>query len=238
MEALANFLKRREVRYIRNIRAIFMRKLRSRRRYLASYSTRPISIKYGFDRGTPVDRFYIESFLEDHKDQIHGVCLEVVDDTYIRKFGAEKVTQSDAVDIFKTKKANIHADLRDLKDDIGDEVYDTIILTQTLHVIDDYESVIRECRRILKTGGSLIVTLPTVSPAWNLKINHWRFSPDSARYIFTKYFEQSKVKITHYGNRKSSEFFWLGMATQDMTKDELAYDDPSAPTIVGVIAIK
>src|SRR6185503_10982321 len=44
----------------------------------------PISRVFGFDRGTPVDRYYIENFLADNASDIRGRVLEVGDDSYTR----------------------------------------------------------------------------------------------------------------------------------------------------------
>ncbi|MGH7267673.1 MAG: methyltransferase domain-containing protein, partial [Candidatus Rokuibacteriota bacterium] len=56
-------------------------------------------------------------------------------------------------------RATVIADLRDAPG-IAASTYDCIILTQTLHVIDDMVAVLRECARILKPGGVLLATLP------------------------------------------------------------------------------
>jgi len=215
-----------------------MRALKTRGRYLASFSTRPISTKYGFDRGRPVDRFYIESFLKQHAPDIKGVCLEIVDSTYTKKFGGEKVERSDVLDIIKRKTTTIHGDLRNARGLIADNTYDTIIITQTFNVIDDYQAAIKECHRILKPGGKLFVTLPTISPAWNLKINMWRFSVVGAKYVFGKYFDQSKITISDAGNQTSVECFWLGLSVEDMKITELEKYDPNYPLIITVVATK
>lgn len=238
MEKLYHFLKTIHAPYIRKIRTFIMRTIHNRESYLASLSIKPISTKYGFDRGQPIDRVYIEKFLRNKQERIKGVCLEVVDGTYTKKFGGTKVTKSDVIDIFKSQKANIHGDLRNLHGVIPDNTYDTIILTQTLNVIDDYESAIRECKRILKPKGILLATLPTISPAWNLKINLWRFSLQSAKYVFKKYFESNKLEIISFGNRLSAESFWLGMSAEDLTIEELLKEEQVTPLIIGVIAVK
>ncbi len=48
----------------------------------------PISRVFGFDRGTPIDRVYIEDFLEKNKSCIQGVICEISEDTYSKKFGS------------------------------------------------------------------------------------------------------------------------------------------------------
>ncbi|WP_148083657.1 hypothetical protein [Micromonospora sp. Llam0] len=37
----------------------------------------PVSDCYGYDRGTPVDRIYIDAFLAHHRTLIHGDAAEV-----------------------------------------------------------------------------------------------------------------------------------------------------------------
>ena len=43
---------------------------------------RPISSSFGFDRGKPIDRRYIEDFLSRHAQDITGRVLEVADNAY------------------------------------------------------------------------------------------------------------------------------------------------------------
>ena len=51
----------------------------------------PVSRLFGFDRGMPLDRYYIEKFLQEHSSCITGDVLEVADDGYTRKFGHNAV---------------------------------------------------------------------------------------------------------------------------------------------------
>ena len=57
--------------------------------------TTPFSKEFGYDRGGPVDRYYIENFLQEQADVIQGRVLEIGDKEYTLCFGACKVTQSD-----------------------------------------------------------------------------------------------------------------------------------------------
>src|SRR5437762_272942 len=60
---------------------------------------KPLSNDWGFSRGGPVDRYYIENFLKENADCIRGVALEVKDDNYLRKFGGEQVTRREILDV-------------------------------------------------------------------------------------------------------------------------------------------
>src|SRR5829696_5733833 len=61
--------------------------------------TAPFSRKWGYDRGTPIDRVYIEEFLARHADDVRGACLEVMNARYTDRFGGARVTRSDVLDI-------------------------------------------------------------------------------------------------------------------------------------------
>src|SRR5690349_22309374 len=59
--------------FIRTIVPIRVRGIPDRAYWL---NTRPLSQSWGFDRGTPIDRYFIESFLARHADAIRGRVLE------------------------------------------------------------------------------------------------------------------------------------------------------------------
>src|SRR5438552_609525 len=72
--------------------------------------TSPISDDFGYDRGTPIDRYYIEQFLAGRREHIRGRVLEVKDETYTNRFGIG-VTQRDVIDIVPNPNATIIANL-------------------------------------------------------------------------------------------------------------------------------
>lgn len=235
-------LKRKILNILRVARGAAVRVIKPKNSYFlfpaSERSAKPISTMYGFDRGTPVDRYYIENFLEENKDCIEGACLEITDNKYTMKYGGNKVTRSDALDINKNnKEANIYGDLRNL-DNIKNDTYDCLIITQTYVMIDDYEAAIRESLRVLKSGGTLLVTMPCLSPVWNIKNHFWRFTGASAEYVFGKYVEKKNLIVKTYGNALSGQAFWVGMSQKDLSKDEIDYNDPYFPVIVAIKATK
>lgn len=203
------------------------------------HSIEPLSSHFGFDRGTPIDRVWIEDFLNKNRKLIRGRCLEITDDFYTKKFRGDKVSESDVLDIDrKNKKANIYGDLRNLKGVIKDNTYDCVILTHVLGLIDDLDSAVNELKRILKPGGVVLVTSACISPTYNLETNFWRIMPQGARYLFGKHFGKENVKVGSYGNVLAGQSFWVGMAQEELTKKELMYNDPHFPCIVTICATK
>lgn len=93
--------------------------------------TTPVSDHWGYDRGTPIDRYYIESFLNEHRADVRGACVEVRDTRYTDRFGSS-VTRADVLDV---DAGNPHATIVvDLADTAAapSERFDCFILTQTL----------------------------------------------------------------------------------------------------------
>jgi len=207
--------------------------------WTAVKTTKPISSKFGFDRGRPIDRYWIEDFLEKHKNYIKGNCMEVTGSAYTLKYGADKVKKVDVLDVdTNNKKATIYGDLRDLHLVISDNTYDCIILTHVLGLIDNLDKAVSECHRILKPGGVLIATSSCFSPTYDTKSNYWRFTPQGAKYLFGKYFKENNLKIFSYGNVLTGQCFWAGMSQEDLTEEQLKYNDPKYPCVVGIQAIK
>lgn len=239
-------------RYIKNNRKIYAflkinfskkklrRLLRPRWFYLVSKKLYPISPSYGKERGHSIDRYYIEKFLSDNSHLITGTCLEIEDNQYTRLFG-QKVTKSDILDINQENKtATIHADLRNMSQ-VVDNGYDTIILTQVLLYIDDYESAIKECRRVLKPDGTLFVIMPSmcrIDVRAGVKEDYWRFTKASAKYVFGKYFSEDKLEIKSWGNVLVGLGFWIGLAQEELSKKELNYHDQNFPVLITIKAKK
>jgi SAM-dependent methyltransferase len=225
---------------IRKIRAKIMLILKPRSGYFMFEdkvrNLKPISSKSGFDRGTPIDRYYIDKFLTEYKDVVRGRCLEIHDDFYVRKFGGSNVTQSDVLDIDTTNRlANIYGDLKNVSS-IQDNTYDCLMITHTLGLIDDYDAAIREMHRILKPGGSLVIVV-TIAGSTG-KYDHWRFTENSLRYAFGKYFKQDAMLIKTYGNVLVGQAHWIGLATEELTLEELDYHDPQFAIMAAMVARK
>jgi SAM-dependent methyltransferase len=222
---------------IRKARAVVMKNIKPVDAYFLSKSLQPISTKYGFDRGLPIDRIYIEKFLDENKKLIKGRCLEVVDNTYTKKFGGKKVTRPEVIDNDKkSKTATIIADLRDMGV-VQSNSFDCVLITHTFGMIYDFEKAIKECERILKPGGYLLVTMSCFSPLFtNDDMNFWRFTPASAKKAFGKYF--TDLKVSTLGNCLTGYSFWVGLAAEELDKKALEFNDPRFPLIVTVKARK
>lgn len=237
-----NSLRLRILAILRIIRAPIMRILRPKHAYFFASSPirdlEPLSSKFGFDRGTPINRYYIEHFLEQHADAIHGTCLEIHDAAYTRRFGGKRITHSDVLDIDSSnKEATVYADLRSMPH-VPSNTYDCIILTHTLGMIDDCAAAVGECYRILKPGGSLLITSAALGPLVEQQPSFWRFTESSMRYILAKHFSNTAIQVESFGNVLVGQYVLTGLAQEELTTKELTYNDKRFPVVIAAVARK
>jgi SAM-dependent methyltransferase len=200
----------------------------------------PLSDHWGADRGTPIDRYYIENFLDAHRTDIHGRVLEVKDPRYSRLFGRD-VSRFDVLDIEPANTAaTFVADLASA-DDVPSDTFDCFVCTQTLQFVYDVHAAVRESHRLLRPGGILLATVPAVS-----KVDHhagvdgdfWRFTAGSCRRLFGAAFLGGSVEVHAYGNVLTAIGFLTGLGFEELTEGELNVEDELFPVLIGVRAVK
>ena len=202
--------------------------------------TRPLSDDFGYDRGTPIDRYYIERFLAQHRSHIKGRVLEVKEPIYTERFG-DRVTRSDVLDLDASNpRATFVADLA-AGDGLPADTFNCFILTQTLQYIYRADAAIQQAHRVLQPGGVLLATVPAVSRiAYRPEVapDYWRFTSAACSKLFGETFGPAQVTVRAHGNVLTCIAFLAGMALEELRRAELDVDDPFFPTIVTVCAVK
>jgi SAM-dependent methyltransferase len=205
---------------------------------------RPYRPDFGKRRGSYIDRFYIEKFLDTHREDIVGRVAEFESDQYARKFGGEKVDRIEVVDLNEANtRRSLTIDLARVET-IPDSAFDCVICTQTLLLIRDYESAVQSLHKMLKPAGVVLVTVPGICPTVRANLiagvgeDWWRFTGRSAQFIFAKYFGSDHVTVKTYGNVLTATAFMHGLVQEELTLDELEYIDPDFELIVGIRATK
>ena len=202
--------------------------------------TTPLSDHWGADRGTPIDRYYIERFLDAHREDVHGRLLEVKDSRYSKRFGRD-VSRFDVLDLDPTNEAaTVVADLTSAEG-VPSGAFDCFICTQTLQFIYDVQAAVLEAHRLLRPGGVLLATVPAVS-----KVDHhagvdgdfWRFTAGSCRRLFGEVFAGGSVEVHAYGNVLTAIGFLTGLAWEELKTSELDVEDELFPVLIGVRATK
>lgn len=202
----------------------------------------PISRKFGFDRGQPIDRYYIEDFIGDNSSDIKGHVLEIGDPTYSNKFGSSAITK---IDVFHAVEGNPSATIvGDFVTGSGlvDSTFDCLIITQTYHLIYDIRSALSHTYKSLKPGGVLLATFPGIAQISRYDMDrwgdYWRFTDLSARMLIKEIFPENSFSIYAYGNVLSATAFLQGLASHELTKRELDYRDQDYPVIIAIRAVR
>ncbi|MCI9108031.1 MAG: class I SAM-dependent methyltransferase [Lachnospiraceae bacterium] len=198
----------------------------------------PFSRRFGRERGTPVDRYYIEKFLESKSHLISGCVMEIGDNTYIKKYG-EKVKESYVLHALGLGEEAIKGDLV-TGEGIQEEMLDCFICTQTLQVIFDIESAIKNIYRSLKDNGTALITMHGISQLsisdYNRWGEYWRFTKKSVKLLFEKHFDE--VEVHSYGNVKVATALLYGLCMEDLNESDYMFNDEYYQMLITVIGRK
>jgi SAM-dependent methyltransferase len=190
------------------------------------FDVEPLSYVWGFDRGLPLHRYYLEQFLDEFRADIRGHCLEFRDDSYTHRFGGDAVARLDILHLDGSHPAaTIVADLTK-PNDVPSNAFDCIVCTQVLHLIFEVDKAVAELWRILKPGGVLLATVPHISmcdPDWH---EVWRFTPEGLGALIGKAFGSEAIVVRAYGNSLTAAGELRGLVAEEFSKAALAYSDP------------
>lgn len=204
-------------------------------------SVQPLSRQFGMDRGTPIDRYYIEQYLDSQRAYVKGRALEIADAHYIQKYDSG-VTHFEILHYTnENPKATIIGDLTH-PETLPENYVDCFVCTQTLNLIYEVHNAVKGIHHILKPGGTALVTIPSITQISRYDADrwgdHWRFTPQSAMKLFGDVFGKDNVEVKAFGNCLSSIALLKGMALEELTTAELEHNDPDYPMIIGLRAVK
>jgi SAM-dependent methyltransferase len=194
----------------------------------------PFDPNWGYGRGTPIDRVYIETFLHTHAADIGGRCLEILNSSYTTAFGGVRVDRSDVLDI---DPSNVHATVvADLgrAHSLPRERYDCFVMTQTLHLIPDMPAAVDNAWNALAPGGVLLVTAPALGRHdWRAGegADRWRVTPAGLSWLMERC--QGHADIDVFGNLVACTAWLHGLAAEELSPEELDHRDRAYPLIVG-----
>jgi len=203
---------------------------------------RPASRHFAFDRGTPIDRYFIARFLESNKQSIQGRVLEVGDRGYTQSCGGDRVSQSDVLHVAPgNPEATIVGDLVTGKG-LPRGAFDCLILTQTLHVIYDVHAAVKNIHGLLKPGGVALVTIPMITPISRYDADRWgdfwRMTPAAAGRLFAEVFSPENVKVEAFGNVRLAASYLYGLAKEEIPAAAFTENDPDYPLLICIRAAK
>jgi len=205
--------------------------------------TTPFCRRYGYSRGKPVDRYYIERFLAQHEADVRGQVLEIGDNAYTQRCGGSRVTKSDVLHVARVHEGVSIVGNLETGENVPSESFDCFICTQTLNLIYDLESAMRHAYRCLKPKGVLLMTVAAITPfgreeqeQWNA---YWRLtSPVMRRLAALTFGAEADVTVAGHGNVLAAASYLFGLADSELTPAELDVKDGGYEIVVTLRAVK
>ena len=173
-------------------------------------------------------------------ERFEVVCSKYRLSHYTDRFGSG-VSQSDVLDIDPSNpNATLVADLAE-SDALPVEAFDCFILTQTLQLVSDPRQAIANCHRLLRPGGVLLATVPSITRSDNSyseEIDRWRFTARACRDLFGEVFGESRTAVTGQGNILTAIAFLAGLAAEEFRETDLETGPPEYHMLITVRARK
>lgn len=112
---------------------------------------------------------------------------------------SSRVTRYIGADVAPSR--DIHLDIQIVPGEpvpLADASVDTILSTQTLEHVYDFQLYVRECHRLLKPGGILILTVPMQWRVHEAPYDYWRFTRYGVAELMTRS-DFTEISITPCG---------------------------------------
>jgi SAM-dependent methyltransferase len=192
----------------------------------------PFSTSFGFDRGTPIDRYYLHRFFDANRSLISGRVLEVQVPSYTKQFGTD-VRESHTVDINPVFQATYTCDLADAAQ-IPSNYYDCFLVPNTFQHILDLHPALRTMLRVVKPGGTLLASAAGLLPLIPDGGDYWRLTPAGWRFVLEGEWPGCEVVVEGHGNCLAAAAAMYGLAGEELSTAELEARDPRYPVLMTV----
>lgn len=209
-------------------------------RWLATMPLTPLSRRFGQGRGTPIDRWYIDAVLDAHRDVIHGDVYEVAESTYTHRYatGAYVPHAIHVGGIRGMEKVDLATG-----EGVREAMADCFICTQTLQFIYDVQSAAKNIYKMLKSGGTVILSANGINPlslsdyhAWG---EYWNFTAQSLRRLLQDAgFAADQIEIRSHGNIKIAVCYLYGLCQEDLQESDFLYEDEQFPMLLTAVCKK
>lgn len=198
---------------------------------------KPFSDDFGWDRGTPVDRYYVDRFFERHRDEITGDVLEIDQSIYTRRYGHDLRTVH-SVDIDSASNPTFLCDVAHCENVLPSEAYDCFLLPCTLQHFRELELCLRNVLRVVKPGGVILANAAGLFRLDKVGLDFWRPTPDGWRELLKRCWPDCTVTVEADGNCLAVVAINLGLALEELKPKELDSYDPRFPVVTNIYCRK
>lgn len=195
----------------------------------------PVCARFGFSRGTPIDRYYLDKFIDKARPLVHGEVVEIGGRNSNREtYAFEHAKRYRGFDIFASPDNSLVGDAHDPKA-LPEAELDTLIAFNVLEHCPKPWLVIENMHRWLVPGGIALVMVPSAQRLHRMPEDYWRPLPAALAHLFSTW---SECELHVYGNPVTTIAAFLGIAVEELNAAELDVFHPDYPVASCIIAKK
>jgi hypothetical protein len=194
---------------------------------------------FGFDRGTPIDRYYVDQFFQQHRDAITGDVLEIQKNMYAGRYG-QHLRKVDSFDIEADpdRPPTFLCDLAYSEGVLPSEAYDCLLMPCTLSVLRELEPCLRNALRVLRPNGVILTSGSALIPLDSETADYWHMTPAGWRVFLPSVWPGCEILVEGHGNCLAVLAASMGLVVEDLTAKELDYYDPMLPVTTTIFCRK
>jgi Methyltransferase domain len=195
----------------------------------------PVCQRFGFSRGTPIDRYYLDRFLDEVREEVRGDVVEIGGKSSNREvYGFGGVASYRGFDVRPRRGVELVGRAEDLMA-LPELSFDTIVAFNVLEHCAAPWVVVENMRRWLRTGGKVLCMVPNIQRVHRMPDDYWRPLPAAFEQMFADW---SRRKLRVYGNFIATIAALAGIASEELEPAELDAEHPDYPVSTCIVATK
>jgi SAM-dependent methyltransferase len=195
----------------------------------------PFCPNYGFSRGTPIDRFFLDCFITKIRDEVVGDVLEIggVQENRVR-YRLQHASSYRTMDIELFPGVDFAGDAHDPAASPASS-FDCILLFNVLEHCKEPSIVVENVHRWLRAGGKAFCLVPNAQRVHRDPRDYWRIMPDALEYLFRNF---ASAEVFTYGNLITTIAALSGLGAEELSSEDLVEVNSMYPVVSCVTAHK
>jgi hypothetical protein len=192
----------------------------------------PVSRLFGLDRGSSIDRYWIEAFLARHASNATGSALEVGGTDYISRFFPRQGPHH--LELAHDGTPNCVECNLEAGPPASAGAFDTFVATQVFNFIYETRVGLRSATALLKPDGVMLGSVAGITQVSRHDADRWghfySFTAQSWERLLREAFDE--VDVEAFGNVDSACAFLNGLCAEEVDRAVLDHHDPDYPALL------
>jgi|SRR5215213_3754263 len=185
----------------------------------------PFCPQFGNFRGSPIDRYYLERFIEEIHSEVKGVTLEIGgNQENWERYKFSNASCYVTMDL-EGDDLDIVGDAHD-REAVDEASVDAVVLFNVLEHCERPWLVVDNIYQWLKPHGQVFCMVPNAQRVHRVPRDYWRIFPDALNSLFSRF---PVRKLYVYGNPLTTLASYYGIAAEELSREELDYKHENYP---------